>query len=102
LDEPVADFEGFVGEVGGLPDSEAGGVAVPGVVGLGDVAHVVEFFARVVLVDVAGLTVYGAFEVVAGIFDTPEPRERGSVGVDGRERGWKGEGRERNNEIRRE
>lgn len=69
LGEPVADFEGFVGEVAGFPDGEAGWVAVPGVVGYGDVAHVVDFFAGVVVVDV--FTV--AFEVVAAVFYAPEP-----------------------------
>lgn len=82
LDEPVAYFELLVGEVGGLPDGEAGGVAVPVVVGLGDVAHEVDFFAWVVVVDVFAV----AGELVAAVFYAPE-----SVGVSewmgGREEG---------------
>lgn len=69
MGEPVADFEGFVGEVAGFPDGEAGRVAVPGVVGDRDVPHVVDFFAGVVVVDVFAV----AFEVVAAVFYTPEP-----------------------------
>lgn len=69
LREPVADFEGFVGEVAGFPDGEAGRVAVPRVVGERDVAHVVDFFAGVVVVDVFAV----AFEVVAAVFYAPEP-----------------------------
>ena len=34
LYEPVTDLEGLVGEVAGLPDGEAGRIAVPVVVGL--------------------------------------------------------------------
>jgi hypothetical protein len=74
-DEEVADLEGFVGEVGGLPDREARRVAVPVVVGLGDVANVVDLFSGVVLVDVFGLAIDGALEVVTAIFNTPEPVE---------------------------
>lgn len=67
LDEEIPDFEGLVGEVGGVPDGEAGGVAVPVVVGLRDVAHVVDLFAGVVHVHVFAV----ALEVVAGVFDAP-------------------------------
>jgi hypothetical protein len=74
-DEEVTDLEGLVGEVGGLPDGEAGWVAVPVVVGLGDVADVVDLFAGIVLVDVFGLAVDGALEVVTAVFYTPEPAE---------------------------
>jgi hypothetical protein len=73
LHEEVADLEGFVGEVGGLPDGEAGWIAVPVVVGLGHVAHVVDFLAWVVLVHVSGGAVDGALEVVATVLDAPEP-----------------------------
>ena len=69
LDEPVADLELLVGEVAGLPDGEAAGVAVPVVVGLCDVAHEVDFLARVVVVDVFAI----AGELVAAVFYTPEP-----------------------------
>ena len=71
--EEVADLEGLVGEVRGLPDGEAGWVAVPVVVGLGDVADVVDLLAWVIVVDVFGLAVHCALEVVAAVFDTPEP-----------------------------
>lgn len=40
-DEVVADGEFLVGEVAGFPDCEASWVAVPVVVGLGDVPEVV-------------------------------------------------------------
>lgn len=73
LDEPVSDLEGLVLEDGGVPDGEAGWVAVPVVVWGGDVAHEVQFLARVVLVHVGGLAVDGALEVVAAVLDTPEP-----------------------------
>ena len=74
--EEVADLEGLVGEVRGLPDGEAGWVAVPVVVGLGDVADVVDLLAWVVVVDVFSLAVHCALEVVAAFFDTPEPGRR--------------------------
>jgi hypothetical protein len=73
LDEEVADVEFLVGKVGGLPYGEAGGVAVPVVVWLGDVAHVMDLLAWIVLVDVFGLAVDGALEVVAAVFYAPEP-----------------------------
>ena len=73
LDEEVADLEGLVGEVGWLPDCEAGWVSVPVVVGLGDVAHVVDLLAGIVVVDVYGLTVDGTLEVITAVLDTPEP-----------------------------
>jgi hypothetical protein len=73
LDEEVADLEGLVAEVGGLPDGKAGRVAVPVVVGDGDVAHVVDLLAWVILVDIGGLAVDGAFEVVAAVLYAPEP-----------------------------
>lgn len=72
LDEPVTNFEGLIGKVAGLPDGEAGRVAVPVVVGFGNIAHVVDFFPGVILVHVLGLAVDGAFEVVAAVLDTPQ------------------------------
>jgi hypothetical protein len=48
-------------------------VAVPVVVGDGDVAHVVDLLAWVILVDIGGLAVDGAFEVVAAVLYAPEP-----------------------------
>jgi hypothetical protein len=72
-DEEVTNLEGLVGEVGGLPDSEAGRVAVPVVVWLGDVADVVDFLTWIVLVDVLCLAVYSALKIVAAVLDTPEP-----------------------------
>lgn len=69
LDEPVADFELFVGEVRGLPDGEARRVAVPVGVGFGYVAHEVDLFARVVVVHVFAI----AGELVTAVFYTPEP-----------------------------
>lgn len=69
LHEPVSDVEFLVREVRGLPDGEAGRVAVPVVVGLGDVAHEVDFLARVVVVHVFAV----AGELVAAVFDAPEP-----------------------------
>jgi hypothetical protein len=71
--EEVADFKGLVGEVGWLPDGEARWVAVPVIIGLGDIANVVNLLARVVLMDVLGLTVDSALEVVTTILYTPEP-----------------------------
>lgn len=71
LNKEVADFEGLVGEVGGLPNSEAGRVSVPVVVRRGDVAHVVDLLAWVVVVNVSGLSVHGALEIVAAILYTP-------------------------------
>ena len=73
LHEPVADLEGFVFEVGWLPDGEAGRVTVPVGVGFGDVAHEVQFLAGVVLVNILGLTIHCALEVIATVLYTPEP-----------------------------
>lgn len=73
-DEEVADLEFGVGEVAGLPDIEAGGVAHPFVVVGSYVADVVELFGRVVLMDVEfGFALGCAGEVVAAVFDAPEP-----------------------------
>ena len=69
LHEPVSDRELLVCEVAGLPDGEARRVAVPLVVGLGDVADEVQFLARVVLMDVFAV----ALEIVAAVLDAPEP-----------------------------
>ena len=69
LYEPIAYFEGLVGEVAGLPDGEAGWVAVPVVVGLGHVAHVMDLLAGVVEVDVFSV----ALEIVAAVLYAPEP-----------------------------
>lgn len=52
-----------------MPDGEAGWVAVPVVVDLGDVADIVEFLGGVVLMDVFSI----AGEVIAAVFDSPEP-----------------------------
>ena len=71
----VSDVELCIGEVGRLPDGKACRVAVPVVVRFSDVADVVEFLSRVVLVDVAGLTVDNPVEVIAGIFNAPDPME---------------------------
>jgi hypothetical protein len=71
--EEIADFEGLVGEVGGLPNGEAGWVTIPVVVGLGDVPDVVDLLAWVVLVNVLGLTVDGALEIITTVLYTPEP-----------------------------
>lgn len=73
LHEPVSDRELLVGEVTGLPDSETGWVAVPVVVRLGNVAHVVDLLARIVLVNVLGLAIDGTLEVVTTILNSPEP-----------------------------
>jgi hypothetical protein len=48
-------------------------VAVPVIIGLGDIANVVNLLARVVLMDVLGLTVDSALEVVTTILYAPEP-----------------------------
>jgi hypothetical protein len=69
--EKVADLEGLVGEVGWLPDGEAGWVAIPVIVGLGDVADVVNLLAWVVLVDVFGLAIDGTLEVITAVLYTP-------------------------------
>ena len=50
LDEEVADFECLVGEVTGFPDRKAGWIAVPVFIGFGDVSHIVDLLAGVVLV----------------------------------------------------
>jgi hypothetical protein len=72
LHEPVADLEGLVGEVTGLPDGEAARVAVPVVVGFADVAHIMDLLTGIVLVDVFGLAIDSAFEVVTTVLYTPE------------------------------
>jgi hypothetical protein len=69
LREPVADFEHFVGKVARFPDGEARWVAIPAVVGLSDIAHIVHLFARVVIVNILSV----ARELVAAIFYAPEP-----------------------------
>ena len=56
-----------------MPDDEAGRVTIPVVVRLGDVSYVVELLGWVVLVDVLGLAVDGALEVVSRVFYAPEP-----------------------------
>jgi hypothetical protein len=79
LHEEVADIEFLVGEVRGLPHAEAGWVAVPVVVWLGDVAHVVDLLSWVVLVDVLGLAIDSALEIVATVLYTPEPIMRSEI-----------------------
>lgn len=69
LDKPIAYFEGLVGEVAGLPDGETGRVAVPVVVGLGHVSHVMDLLAWVVEVNIFSV----ALEVVAAVLYAPEP-----------------------------
>jgi hypothetical protein len=69
LHEPVSNRELLVCKVAGLPDGEAGRVAVPLVIRLGDVANEVYFLARVVLMDIFAV----ALEVVAAVLDAPEP-----------------------------
>lgn len=69
----VTDLECLVCEVAGFPDCEAGWVSVPVVVGLCDVSKIVEFFSGVVLVDVLCLSVDCSLEVIATVFNTPEP-----------------------------
>jgi hypothetical protein len=56
-----------------LPDGEAGWVAIPVVVWFGDVSDVVDLLARVVLVDVLGLTVDSTLEVVTTVLNPPKP-----------------------------
>jgi hypothetical protein len=73
LHEEVTDIEFLVGEVRGLPHAEAGWVAVPVVVWLGDVAHVVDLLSWIVLVDVFGLAIDSALEVVTTVLYAPEP-----------------------------
>jgi hypothetical protein len=73
LHEEVADVEFLVAKVRWLPHGEAGWIAIPVVVWLGDVAHVVDLLSRVVLVDILGLAVDSALEVVATVLYTPEP-----------------------------
>jgi hypothetical protein len=75
LDEEVTDLESLVGEVGWLPYGEARWIAIPVIIGLGDIAHVVDLLAGVVMVDVLGLTIHSALKVVAAVLDTPEPIE---------------------------
>jgi hypothetical protein len=72
-DEEVTDLEGFVGEVGWLPHGEARRVAIPVVIRFGNITHVVNLLAWVVLVNIPGLTVHSALKVVATVLDTPEP-----------------------------
>ena len=59
----------LVGDDAGLPDSEAGWVAKPGGLGLGNVAKVVEFLSWVVDVDVLA----AALEVVTAVLGAPKP-----------------------------
>ena len=69
LDEEVADFECLVGEVTGFPDRKAGWIAVPVFIGFGDVSHIVDLLAGVVLVYVFSV----ALEVVAAVLYAPKP-----------------------------
>jgi hypothetical protein len=80
LHEEVADVEFLVAKVRWLPHGEAGRVAIPVVVWLGDVAHVVDLLSRVVLVNIFGLAVDSALEVVATVLYTPEPMIMSEVG----------------------
>jgi hypothetical protein len=54
-----------------LPDCEARRVAVPVVVRLGDVTHIVNLLAGVVLVNILGLTVHSALEIITTVLYTP-------------------------------
>jgi hypothetical protein len=72
LHEPVTDLEGLVGEVARLPYSEAAWIAVPVVVWLGNVAHVVDLLARVVLMNIFGLAIDGTLEFITAVLDTPQ------------------------------
>jgi hypothetical protein len=81
LDEEIADVEFLVGEVRWLPHSEARWVAIPVVVRLGDITHVVDLLAWVVLVNILGLAVDSALEVIATVLYTPEPANSLAAGT---------------------
>lgn len=72
LYEPIANFESLVGKVARLPDGEAGRVAVPLVIRLGDVAHVMDLFTGVIVVDILAV----ALKVIATVLNTPKPVQR--------------------------
>jgi hypothetical protein len=73
LHKEVADVEFLVAKVRWLPHGEARRIAIPVIVWLGDVAHVVDLLSRVVLVNILDLAVHSALEVVATVLYTPEP-----------------------------
>lgn len=58
-----------------IPDRGTHRVAVPVIIRNRHIAEVIEFFSRVVLMNIGFHTINGAVEVVGTILDTPEPVE---------------------------